>query len=67
MPSNVISGIRMLAFQMARSGEFVDCLSIETALERSGHPRAVLALREPRIRALVNVICSEHGEGDAGE
>jgi hypothetical protein len=57
----------MLAFQMARSGEFVDCLSIETALERSGHPRAVMALGEARIRSLVNLLCSEHGRGDATE
>jgi hypothetical protein len=66
MPTNVISGIRMVAFQMARSGSFVDCPSIETALERSGHSEAGVALGEPAIRVLVDKLCIEHWRGVAG-
>jgi hypothetical protein len=34
------TAIRAQAFRMARSGDFVDCQSIESVLDRSEHGRA---------------------------
>jgi hypothetical protein len=54
---HLLSAIRVRAFQMARSGEFPDCRSIEVVLEKTEGERARLALRQPTIRAHLEQLC----------
>jgi len=64
------TAIRIQAFRMARSGDFVDCLSIESELDRSEHGRARGALADQVIRSHIDRLCrqtklsvSKAGEG----
>src|SRR6476620_2644354 len=64
------TAIRIQAFRMARSGDFVDCRSIESELDRSEHGRARVALADQVIRCHIDRLCrqtklsvSKAGEG----
>jgi hypothetical protein len=57
MPTYLLSAIRIQAFEMARSGHFADCRSIESALEEREGDRARLALQQPTTRAHLDQLC----------
>ena len=66
MANYLPNAIRIQAFEMARSGEFIDCQSIETALEKSGIANAPVALRDPPIRSRLDKLCAQNrGAGNA--
>ena len=64
MVANILNAIRMVAFKMARSGDFVNCQAIETELERRGYERVRLALRHPITRAHLDQLCIERWQGN---
>jgi hypothetical protein len=61
MPRYLLSAIRIRAFQLARSGDFTDCRSIEAELEKSERGRAGLALSDPIIRSHLDLLCADAG------
>jgi hypothetical protein len=60
MANYLSNAIRIQAFEMARSGEFIDCQSIETALEKSGIANARIALRDRPIRSRLDKLCAQN-------
>jgi hypothetical protein len=62
MPRYLLSAIRIRAFQLARSGDFTDCRSIEAELDKSERGRAGLALSDPTIRSHIDLLCADAGQ-----
>jgi hypothetical protein len=52
--------IRRRAFELARSGHHIDCLTIETELADDGFPEAYVVLQDLQVRAELKAICDEH-------
>ena len=67
MARYLLSAIRVSAFQMARSGDFADCRSVEAELEKSERERAGLALRDPTIRSHIDLLCADASGGSGIE
>jgi hypothetical protein len=65
MTNYLLSAIRIEAFRMARTGNFIDCRSVETALDKSERGRAGLALKDPTIRSHIDQLCRQHRLGNA--
>ena len=57
MVAYTLSAIRIEGFKLARSGDFKDVGSIETALAKLGYERVTAAFRDPVIRARINALC----------
>jgi hypothetical protein len=56
--------VRQRAAELARTGQHIDCLTIEMTLEREGFSDAFEALRDSEFRAQLKAQCSAH-RGDA--
>jgi hypothetical protein len=54
------NSIRIQAFEMARSGVFIDCQSIEAELEKTGFRNARAALRDRVTRSHINQLCAQN-------
>lgn len=52
--------IRQRAVELARTGQHIDCITIEMALEREGFSAAFEALRDSAFRAHLTGICAAH-------
>ena len=60
MTAYLSNTMRIQAFEMARSGEFIDCQAIEAALERSRVDNARPALRDRVIRSRLDKLCVQN-------
>ena len=60
MTTYLSNTIRVQAFEMARSGEFIDCEAIEAALEKNGVDNARVALRDRVIRSRLDELCVQN-------
>jgi hypothetical protein len=54
------SDLRRRAVDLAKSGHHIDCLTIETQLDREGFVEAHLMLQDPAVRAALKALCDEH-------
>ena len=52
-------GIRRRAFELARSGRHIDCVTIETELADGGFPEAYIVLQDLQVRAELRAICDK--------
>jgi hypothetical protein len=52
--------IRRRAYELARSGLHIDCLTIESQLEQEGHPLVREVLSDPALRARLRRLCDRH-------
>jgi hypothetical protein len=57
--------VRKRALEIARTGQHIDCLTIEMALEREGHSDAFEALKDDEFRARLKAICDAHWRPEA--
>jgi hypothetical protein len=62
MAAYLSNGIRIRAFAMARSGEFIDWQAIEASLQSRGD-NARVALRDPNIRSHLDSLCQQYYQG----
>ena len=60
MVPNILTAIRVDAFELARSGHYANCHAIVVELERRGYERARLALRDLKTRAHLDDLCIQH-------
>ena len=56
--------IRTRAFELAASGHYFDCLTIETELADEGFPEAYVVLQDLQVRAELKAICDAHRRSD---
>lgn len=63
----LVDRIRARACELARSGAYADCASIERALDEEGFCNARLALQQPNLRAHIERLCGERRAGAAQE
>jgi len=63
-----IQSVRQRAIELAQTGEHIDCLTIELALDREGYPDAYSVCRDDEFRAALKVICDSYWkmEGASG-
>ena len=57
---NRIDQIRRRAVQLARSGDYVDCVDIKSALVSEGYEDAYQALQYGVVRAHLKSLCDTH-------
>jgi hypothetical protein len=55
------------AFELAKSGRHIDCVTIESQLADEGFPEAYVVLQEPQLRAALKAICDRHWHPDASD
>ena len=48
---------------LAKSGRHIDCLTIETELDRDGFPEAYVVLQDDGFRATLRALCRSHWRG----
>ena len=58
-----VDRIRLRAYELARTGQHIDCLTIESALLREGYPDVYSALQDPFVRRHIRELCAAHWSG----
>jgi len=55
-----VDQVRKRAYELARSGRHIDCLTIESELEQEGYAMARLVLKDEGLRHRLRRICDRH-------
>jgi hypothetical protein len=65
------TSILVRAIQLAESGQYIDCLTVESALAVEGYAEAFEVFKDDRLRASIRSICQKHWrpitEGEAND
>lgn len=55
-----VDQVRKRAYELARSGRHIDCLTIESELEQEGYAVARLVMKDEGLRERLRRICNQH-------